>query len=72
MTWAIDPTLTPSLLPDDVDIEPGSAAGREESAARAATEARITAAAPRHTPWVLPDTDADLAAVAGAAGRRAA
>jgi hypothetical protein len=66
VTWAIDPTLTPSLLPDDVDIEPGSPAGREESAARAATESLITSAAPQHTPWVLPDTDADLAAVAGA------
>ena len=33
---------------------------------RAATQGRIAAAAPRHTPWVLPDTDADLAAVAGA------
>ena len=26
MTWAIDPTLTPSLLPDQVDIQPGSPA----------------------------------------------
>jgi hypothetical protein len=66
VTWAIDPTLTPSLLPDQVDNHPGSPAGREESAIRAATEARITEDAPRHHPWVLPDTDADLAAVAGA------
>lgn len=66
VTWAIDPTLTPGLLPTDVDIEPGSPAGREESLIRTAVEDQITRAAPRHTPWVLPDTDADLAAVAGA------
>lgn len=66
VTWAVDPTLTPSLLPDAVDLEPGSPAGREESTVRAATEAQITQGAARHHPWVLPDTDADLAAVAGA------
>lgn len=66
VTWAIDPTLTPSLLPDDVDVEAGSAPGRpEENTIRTATEERITDLAPRHGPWVLPDTDADLAAVAG-------
>lgn len=65
VTWAIDPTLTPTLLPDDVDIEAGSAQGRQERAIRVATEERITDLAPRHSPWVLPDTDADLAAVAG-------
>jgi hypothetical protein len=66
VTWAIDPTLTPGLLPDGVDIGDGSTQGARETAIRAATEARITNAARRHTPWVLPDTDADLAAIAGA------
>ena len=65
VTWAIDPTLTPTLLPDDVDIEADSAQGRQESAIRVATEDRITDLAAQHSPWVLPDTDADLAAVAG-------
>lgn len=67
VTWAIDPTLTPSLLPQGVDIGDGSTQGDQETAIRAATESRIISSAPRHTPWVLPDTDADLAAVAGAA-----
>ena len=66
VTWAIDPTLTPGHLPDGVDIGDGSTQGDQETAMRAATQDRITQAAPRHTPWVLPDTDADLAAVAGA------
>jgi hypothetical protein len=66
VTWAIDPTLTPGLLPEGVDIGDGSTQGDQETAMRAATQTRITEAAPRHTPWVLPDTDADLAAVAGA------
>jgi hypothetical protein len=65
VTWAIDPTLTPSLLPDDVDMEGGASPGRQESAIRTATERRITDLAARHGPWVLPDTDADLAAFAG-------
>ncbi|GAA2166709.1 DUF6049 family protein [Pedococcus bigeumensis] len=65
VTWAIDPTLTPTLLPDDVDLEADSPQGRQEGAIRAATEKQITDLAARHTPWVLPDTDADLAAVAG-------
>lgn len=65
VTWAIDPTLTPTLLPDDVDIEADSPQGRQESTIRAATEHQITELAGRHSPWVLPDTDADLAAVAG-------
>ena len=65
VTWAIDPTLTPTLLPHDVDIAADSAQGKQEGVIRAATEKRITDLAARHTPWVLPDTDADLAAVAG-------
>ena len=65
VTWAVDPTLTPTLLPDDVDIEADSAQGRQESVIRLATEDRITDLAAQHSPWVLPDTDADLAAVAG-------
>ncbi|TPG17100.1 hypothetical protein EAH86_10020 [Pedococcus bigeumensis] len=66
VTWAIDPSLTPGMLPEGVDIGDGSTQGDQETAMRAATQGRIAAAAPRHTPWVLPDTDADLAAVAGA------
>jgi hypothetical protein len=66
VTWAIDPTLLPGLLPEGVDLGDGSTQGDQETAVRAATQARITDAATRHTPWVLPDTDADLAAVAGA------
>lgn len=66
VTWAIDPTLLPGLLPAGVDLGGESTQGDQETAMRAATQARITDAAARHTPWVLPDTDADLAAVAGA------
>jgi hypothetical protein len=66
VTWAIDPSLIPGMLPEGVDIGDGSTQGDQETAMRAATQGRIAAAAPRHTPWVLPDTDADLAAVAGA------
>jgi hypothetical protein len=66
VTWAIDPTLTPGLLPEGVDIGDGSTQGDQETAMRDATQSRIAAAAARHTPWVLPDTDADLAAIAGA------
>jgi hypothetical protein len=66
VTWAIDPSLTPGMLPEGVDIGDGSTQGDQETAMRAATQGRIAAAAARHTPWVLPDTDADLAAVAGA------
>ena len=62
VTWALDPTLTPSLLPDPVDA---GAAGTRENALRSATELRISSASALHTPWVLPDTDADLGAVAG-------
>jgi hypothetical protein len=65
VTWALDPTLTPSLLPKPVDV---GAKSTQESVLRRATEERIVQSAPRHTPWALPDTDADLGAVAGAAG----
>jgi hypothetical protein len=65
VTWAVDPTLTPSLLPDPVDTgDPGS----RERALRSSTESRLTTLARSHGPWVLPDTDADLAAVAGQQG----
>jgi hypothetical protein len=64
VTWAIDPTLTPGLLPDSVD---GGQKATRELALRTATEARITKAAASHTPWILADTDADLGAVAGGA-----
>ena len=69
VTWAIDPTLLPSLLPEGSG-EPkssttqGGATG--EAAVRSAVEERIRAGAPQHSPWVLPDTDADVAAVADA------
>ncbi|NYG06947.1 hypothetical protein BJ986_001434 [Phycicoccus badiiscoriae] len=66
VTWAIDPTLTPTLLQRGVDIGSSAAQSDPETAIRTATQTRITDAAARHTPWVLPDTDADLAAVAGA------
>jgi hypothetical protein len=62
VTWALDPTLTPTLLPAPVDA---GAAGTRENALRTATELRISSASALHTPWVLPDTDADLGAVAG-------
>ena len=62
VTWALDPTLTPSLLPAPADT---GATGTRENALRTATELRITSASTLHTPWVLPDTDADLGAVAG-------
>ena len=65
VTWALDPSLTPALLPYPVD--PG-ATGTQERALRTATEDRITEQAQRHTPWVLPDTDADLEAVVGRSG----
>ncbi|WP_344193125.1 DUF6049 family protein [Pedococcus aerophilus] len=65
VTWALDPSLTPALLPDPIDA---GATGTQELALRTATEERITAQARRHTPWVLPDTDADLGAVVGQAG----
>ncbi|HEY7720484.1 MAG TPA: DUF6049 family protein [Pedococcus sp.] len=72
VTWAIDPTLVPSLLPQEVEgsAEPGAPAPQPESAAgaRTAMEQRIRASATEHTPWVLPDVDADLAAVADAGG----
>lgn len=64
VTWAVDPTLTPSLLQGQHDVGTG-AASVGERALRTATEARVTNGAARHTPWVLPDTDADLAAVVG-------
>lgn len=64
VTWAVDPTLVPSLLQGQHDVATGATATGER-ALRSATEGRITSGAQRHTPWVLPDTDADLAAVVG-------
>jgi hypothetical protein len=62
VTWAIDPTLTPTLLEEFADF----GTGREnEESLRTATQQRIVASAVPHTPWVLPDADADLAAVVG-------
>ena len=60
VTWALDPTLTPSLLED---VHAGGV-GDQEQSLRRATQDGIESAAARHGPWVLPDTDADLAAVA--------
>ncbi|KQU68214.1 hypothetical protein ASD62_11635 [Phycicoccus sp. Root563] len=65
VTWALDPSLTPSLLPDPIDA---GQTGTQERVLRTATEDRITQEARSHTPWVLPDTDADLGAVVGQAG----
>jgi Family of unknown function (DUF6049) len=62
VTWAVDPTLTPGLLPDPVDT---GAPGSRERTLRTTTQSRIATLAGSHGPWVLPDTDADLAAVAG-------
>lgn len=67
VTWALDPTLTPSLLPPAVEAAAGTT---QEAALRTAVEARIRDGAARHTPWVLPDTDADLGAASGAANGR--
>lgn len=67
VTWAVDPTLTPSLLPQTVDAP---IATTQESSLRTAVEGRIRAGAARHTPWVLPDTDADVGAASGAASGR--
>jgi hypothetical protein len=66
VTWAIDPTLTPGLLSDARDVDDATQ-GDQETALRSTVQKRIEELAPRHSPWVLPDTDADLAAVAGAA-----
>ncbi len=68
VTWAIDPTLLPSLLPKDTG-EPGAGGEPADSkstevSARQAMEDRIRSVAGQHTPWVLPDVDADVAAVA--------
>jgi len=63
VTWAVDPTLTPTLTEQPSDLEGADRA--KERAARTLTQDRITASAARHTPWVLPDTDADLAAAVG-------
>ncbi|HEV7146030.1 MAG TPA: DUF6049 family protein [Pedococcus sp.] len=65
VTWAVDPTLTPSLLPGSVDTSPATS---QEHLLRAALEGRIRDGASRHTPWVLPDTDADIAALVDAGG----
>ena len=62
VTWALDPSLTPSLLTEPVDTGDENA---QERMVRAAVEQRITGGAARHTPWVLPDTDADVGAIAG-------
>jgi hypothetical protein len=62
VTWAVDPTLTPSLLQGGVDTSPAST---QEHALRQATESLISSEASQHTPWVMPDTDADVGAVAG-------
>jgi hypothetical protein len=67
VTWAFDPTLTPSLLPRGVDAAIGTT---QEAALRTAVEARIRDGVTRHTPWVLPDTDADVGAAPGAANGR--
>lgn len=66
VTWALDPTLTPSLLSEGDSLRQSS--GSTERAVREQTESRIRAAATRHTVWVLPDTDADIAAAAAAEG----
>ena len=65
VTWALDPSLTPGLLPDPIGA---GATGTQELALRTVTQDRITGLAARHTPWVLPDTDADLGAVVGRSG----
>ena len=67
VTWAVDPTLTPSLLPQAVDVP---ASTSQEASLRTTVEGRIRDGATRHTPWVLPDTDADVGAAPGlGAGR---
>jgi hypothetical protein len=68
VTWALDPTLVPSLLPSDTGEPLSSSADgdTDEAALRSAVEERIRGAAAQHSPWVLPDTDADVAAVADA------
>jgi hypothetical protein len=72
VTWAVDPTLVPSLLPAEVeDVRPEDDTGDATPTgddARLAMEERIRATAGSHTTWVLPDTDADLAAVADTGG----
>lgn len=62
VTWALDPTLLPSLLGGAESLSSGRAS--VERIVRGRTEARIRDAASRHSPWVLPDTDGDVAAVA--------
>jgi Family of unknown function (DUF6049) len=63
VTWAVDPTLTPSLLKD----AHSDGTGEQEQSLRKATQDQIQSMAAQHGPWVLPDTDADLAAVAASA-----
>ncbi|WP_270887071.1 DUF6049 family protein [Pedococcus sp. 5OH_020] len=62
VTWAVDPTLAPGLLASPVDVGTKSS---PENALRTEVQNRIQTEAPAHIPWVLPDTDADLGAVAG-------
>jgi hypothetical protein len=66
VTWALDPTLTPTLLPEGDTLQ--EAASSTERVARENAETRIRTAATRHTIWVLPDTDGDVAAFASAGG----
>ena len=69
VTWAIDPSLLPSLLPSQTGQPAPSGTDAEtspEAALRSAAEERIRSSTAQHSPWVLPDTDADVAAVADA------
>lgn len=66
VTWAVDPTLVPSLVPEDLggSAATSAPAGDSEGTLRAVVDERIRAAAGAHSPWVLPDTDADVSAAA--------
>jgi hypothetical protein len=68
VTWALDPTLVPGVLATAADApaypSPAGAADGGEQALRQAFEERLRAGAEAHRPWVLPDTDADVAAAA--------
>lgn len=56
-------TATPTSSPTS---GAGDTASTGEAAVREATEQRIRSRVAQHSPWVLPDTDADVAAVADA------